>query len=120
MILKVFELIINFYNKIVLGQNSGEHHGIKLTQNQSLQMLFDLRFLYNLFDIKSMSLNDKNSPGSVLNRIQLDYKNVSNELEALIDPFDYDICSPFIQSNITKSIARSNVISNKSALFKQF
>ncbi len=71
-----------------------------LTQNQSLQILFDLRFMHNLFDMKST--NDKS--------IQADFKKISADLEALVDPFDYDICSPFIQSNISKALARSSAL----------
>ena len=65
-------------------------------------MLFDLKFLYILFDLKVNLINKQ--------QIQDDYKNVCSQLESFIDPFDYDICLPFIQSNINKSIARTSTL----------
>jgi len=65
-------------------------------------MLFDLKFLYILFDLKVTLINKQ--------QIQDDYKNVCSQLESFIDPFDYDICLPFIQSNINKSIARTSTL----------
>lgn len=109
LILNVFELIIKAYQAIVLKQNSNDNEkSIKLTQNQSLQMLFDIRFLYTLFDLKSFQImtTDKDN----INRIQEEYKKLTSDLEGFIDPFDYDICSPFIQSNISKSISRSSAL----------
>jgi hypothetical protein len=67
-----------------------------------MQMLFDLKFLYILFDLKVNLINKQ--------QIQDDYKNVCSQLESFIDPFDYDICLPFIQSNINKSIARTSTL----------
>ncbi len=67
-----------------------------------MQMLFDLKFLYILFDLKVTLINKQ--------QIQDDYKNVCSQLESFIDPFDYDICLPFIQSNINKSIARTSTL----------
>lgn len=108
LILAVFELIINTYKSRIIKQESiNEENSIKLTQNQALQMLFDLRFLYSLFDIKSLISNDKGNLNAALNKIQDEYKMVNSDLEGFIDPFDYDICTPFIQSNISKSIWRS-------------
>lgn len=95
------------YKDIVSKQSSDESKkSIKLTQNQSLQMLFDLRFLYSLFDLKSLVISDKTK----ITHIQSEYKKLSSDLEGFIDPFDYDICSPFIHSNISKAIARSSAL----------
>lgn len=110
LVMNVFELILEYYTLLAAkSQGNGleqDTMSIKLTQNQSLQMLFDIRFLYSLFDIKSFVLSAERSH---MSRIQTDYKQLNSDLEALIDPFDYDICSPFIQSNITKSIGRTAV-----------
>lgn len=94
LILAVFEMVLNSYEKIITNVQS-----IKLTQNQSMQMLFDLKFVYNLFDLKLNLIGKQN--------IQEEFKNICLKLEAIIDPFDYDICTPFIQSNINKTIART-------------
>ena len=104
LISKVFKLIISAYNEVITEQkkNLDEQNNkmIKLTQNQSLQMIFDLRFLYTLFDMKSCNQAE----------IHSHYKQVCGDLEGFIDPFDYDICMPFMQANITKSISRTSAL----------
>lgn len=100
MIAKVFKLIISSYKNVVCEQKDlvdSDEKRIRLTQNQSLQMIFDLRFLYTLFDMKTSNQSEVNE----------EYKQVLADLETFIDPFDYDICLPFMQSNITKSISRT-------------
>ena len=112
----MFELVLNFYKDIVEKQkeaNDESANYVRLTQNQSLQMLFDLKFLYSLFDIKSnllaANLNEATKSDMLLNTVDREFKHICDELEAFVDPFDYDICSPFIQSNVSKSMARSAV-----------
>jgi hypothetical protein len=85
---------------------------IKLTQNQALQFLFDLKYVFNLFDMKSVLLTPKQETDEATvdpNKLLDDFKNVCTDLETLIDPFDYDICLPFLQSNVNKFVARSTV-----------
>lgn len=130
--LSVLDLVLKFYLDLFNKNKNAIHKAgdqrIKLTQNQSLQILFDLKFLFNLFDFKSISLS-MNSPllstsmsfsGSsnqidheaslkLYNKLNEEFKNVTDLYESLIDPFDYDICLPFMQSNIAKSITRSSV-----------
>ena len=106
LVMNVFEQVIVSYRAIVSQSSEEQDSCIRLTQNQSLQMLFDLRFLYGLFDMKSFVVSAERER---LSRIQNDYKQLNCDLESLVDPFDYDICSPFIQSNITKSIGRTAV-----------
>ena len=76
-------------------------------------MIFDLKFLYALFDLKSSSfsagLNENPTLNKVYNRVLDSYKNVCSLLETFIDPFDYDIVTPFMQSKISKCITRSAV-----------
>ncbi len=119
LIQSTFHLILTSYKNIANNHQGKEddetNKRIKLTQNQSLQMLFDLKFLYALFDLKSMTYSNNSSPSKdsnkILNLKLLDeYKELTNQLESLVDPFDYDICTPFMQSNISKAISRSTVI----------
>lgn len=114
--MSVFSHILNIYKSFLTQQQSETNSDdlrIKLTQNQSLQALFDLKFLYALFDLKSSSLLTNNSTDPNDNQSKLyskiieDFKSVCSLLESFIDPFDYDICTPFMQSNIAKSISRS-------------
>lgn len=93
----MFELVLKSYKKVIDLETS-----IKLTQNQAMQILFDIKFLFVLFDLK-LNLINKQS-------LQDEYKNICSQLESFIDPFDYDICIPFIQSNITKLIARTTTL----------
>ena len=81
---------------------------LKLTQNQALQIIFDLKYLFTLFDFKSYATSNENEKVK-LSRMLDDYQSVTSQFESMIDPFDYDICLPFIQSNINKCITRSNV-----------
>ncbi len=116
MVLSIFDLILNAYKVLLEKQDAVSENSsnrIKLTQNQSLQLLFDLKFLFSLFDLKSInfvsSSNEDTNLSKLFTKVFDEYKNVCSELESIIDPFDYDISSPFIQSNITKSISRSVV-----------
>ena len=115
LILSVFELILHSYTNLINEQQELKHQTdkIKITQNQALQMIFDLKFLYALFDLKSSSfsagLNENPTLNKVYNRVLDSYKNVCSLLETFIDPFDYDIVTPFMQSKISKCITRSAV-----------
>lgn len=114
LILSVFGFVLEVYrNLLTLNQSTDKKH-IKITQNQSLQILFDIKFLHSLFDMKSAnylnSPNDSNDRAELFNRIQQDFNDVCSGFESLIDPFDYDICVPFLQSNISKATSRYAVI----------
>ena len=91
------------------GEAVNDNGKIHLTQNQALQMLFDVKFLYALFDMKSASSSSSSSPSKESSYLD-EYKELCGDLEALVDPFDYDICTPFMQSNIAKAITRTAVI----------
>lgn len=114
LILSVTSFVLEIYNNLIALSETNDLKRIKITQNQSLQMLFDIKFLNSLFDIKSSnylnSTNESNDRIEAFNKIQQDFKDVCSRLESLIDPFDYDICVPFLQSNISKAIARYAVI----------
>ncbi|CAF0714065.1 unnamed protein product [Brachionus calyciflorus] len=109
LVLSVFNLMLEVYLNFLSAQENSNENRIKLTQNQSLQILFDLRFMFNLFDLKSSNYSSLNADDTneKFNKIHDDYKKVCSCLESLIDPFDYDICLPFIQSNVSKAISRT-------------
>ena len=115
LILSIFEIVLEAYKHLLSAQKNSSLEQIRLTQNQALQTVFDLKFLYALFDFKSTALyvNASSSEFADTNRkfnVLLDeYKEVCAMLESFIDPFDYDICAPFIQSKIAKCISRSAV-----------
>jgi hypothetical protein len=109
-------MILDYYKKLLNEhKNLDSQDKIKLTQNQALQLIFDLKFLHTLFDLKSTGvyLNVGSSEHLELNkkfqRSLEDYNEVCSLLESFVDPFDYDICTPFIQSKLAKCISRSAV-----------
>lgn len=123
LIISVFSLVLGAYTNLLKNQDSLSEEKIKLTQNQSLQIIFDLKFLFTLFDLKSASFqsglsNTDNQLSQRLNGILENYKEVIGLLESVVDPFDYDICTPFIQSNINKCISRSTVRKTHNLFFK--
>jgi hypothetical protein len=111
LVVVLFSQIIDKYENILKQQNNDQ---IKLTQNQSLQMIFDLKFLNQLFDLKTLTPTTTTTT-PVDDTLQLNrkvvekFKDVCGQLESIIDPFDYDITVPFMQSNITKCLIRTNV-----------
>jgi hypothetical protein len=110
--IQIFAILLEKYKEIIVINGTTSDKQIKLTQNQALQFLFDLKYVFNLFDMKSVLLTPKQEteePSFDPNRLLDDFKNVCTDLEALIDPFDYDICLPFLQSNVNKFVARSTV-----------
>ncbi|RNA42051.1 conserved oligomeric Golgi complex subunit 1, partial [Brachionus plicatilis] len=110
LILNVINFVLEVYNNLLTLSQTVDKKRIKITQNQSLQMLFDIKFLHTLFDLKpSNYLNSTNESADrveTFNKIQQDFKEICSRVESLIDPFDYDICVPFLQSNISKAISR--------------
>ena len=115
LILSLFDLILDAYKHMLNAQKNTSLEKIKLTQNQALQIVFDLKFLYALFDFKSTGLylnsaiHENTESNKKFNKLIDEYKEVCSMLESFIDPFDYDICAPFIQSKISKCISRSAV-----------
>lgn len=111
----MFDRILKAYTGLIDQEESDDR--IKMTQNQALQALFDIKFLFGLFDLKSIhfvtssatATSDDQIMNKMFERVVEDYKGVCSRLESLVDPFDFDICSPFIQSNINKAISRSLV-----------
>lgn len=131
LVLNVLDLILKSYRDVHEAATNptssddalGEKNRSIVTQNQALQILFDLKFLFTLFDVKSIanssttaspssSLSDNDdsmSIGQMASKLNESFKNVTALYESMVDPFDYDICMPFIQSNVVKCIARSSV-----------
>ena len=102
----VFNQILTSLKSLLEKQNDKATDTIKITQNQALQMLFDIKFLFALFDIKANQTTNENNKQILIE----EFKSVCALLESLVDPFDYDICLPFMQSNITKAINRSTAL----------
>lgn len=128
-VLNILDLVLKKYRSLVddknaLSTNLSTNNQTRkiITQNQALQILFDLKFMFIFFDIKSIGLatsssfssdhfNDEKLAQLAIN-LNDEFKNVTELFESFVDPFDYDICMPFIQSNVLKCIARTTVCKN--------
>ncbi|KAK2150545.1 hypothetical protein LSH36_401g03021 [Paralvinella palmiformis] len=74
----------------------------QLTQNRALQLIFDLKVFMNILPRK----DDKEG-----NRVyQQRGQKAIERLESLVDPFDLDVFSPYIQQRLVKQSQRSNIL----------
>uniref|UniRef100_H2TYI5 Conserved oligomeric Golgi complex subunit 1 n=1 Tax=Takifugu rubripes TaxID=31033 RepID=H2TYI5_TAKRU len=75
-----------------------------MTQNRALQLLFDLRFLYN-------TLGSRLEEGKST-RSQQDprFHEVCEWLESFIDPFDLDVFTPPLNANLNRLSQRTSVL----------
>lgn len=76
-------------------------HKSTLTQNQALQVMFDLKFM------TSILVGRGEGEGSEFtNRLE----KVLDALESCVDPFDLDVFSPYIATNLNKQLQRCGVL----------
>ncbi|OBS71176.1 hypothetical protein A6R68_00300, partial [Neotoma lepida] len=73
-----------------------------MTQNRALQLLYDLRYL----NIVLTSKGEERIMFLTLLRIE----KVTDRLEALIDPFDLDVFTPHLNSNLNRLVQRTSVL----------
>ena len=77
-----------------------QEHKSNLTQNQALQILFDLKFIMSILigrgEIERSGFPDR-----------LD--QVADTLESCVDPFDLDVFSPHISTNLSRQLQRCGV-----------
>ncbi|XP_077019820.1 conserved oligomeric Golgi complex subunit 1 [Tamandua tetradactyla] len=76
-----------------------------ITQNQALQLLYDLRYLGIVLTSKSEEVKSGRSKHHN-SRIE----KVTDYLEALIDPFDLDVFTPHLNSNLNRLVQRTSVL----------
>ena len=77
-----------------------QEHKSNLTQNQALQILFDLKFIMSIL----MGRAEHESSGFP-DRLDL----VADTLESCVDPFDLDVFSPHISTNLNRQLQRCGV-----------
>ena len=87
-------MILDYYKKLLNEhKNLDSQDKIKLTQNQALQLIFDLKFLHTLFDLKSTGvyLNVGSSEHLELNKLyqntkfgQANFNLIINDMQDLI------------------------------------
>ncbi|CAJ1075356.1 conserved oligomeric Golgi complex subunit 1 isoform X1 [Xyrichtys novacula] len=85
-------------------QDSNREAVFPMTQNRALQLLFDLRYL-------STTLGCKQEEGKSA-RSQQDprFHEVCDWLESFIDPFDLDVFTPHLNSNLNRLSQRTSVL----------
>ncbi|MEJ1284075.1 component of oligomeric golgi complex 1 [Cricetulus griseus] len=75
-----------------------------MTQNRALQLLYDLRYLNIVLTSKGEEVKSgRSKPDSRIEK-------VTERLEALIDPFDLDVFTPHLSSNLNRLVQRTSVL----------
>ncbi|XP_007482766.2 conserved oligomeric Golgi complex subunit 1 isoform X2 [Monodelphis domestica] len=75
-----------------------------MTQNRALQLLYDLRYLNIVLTVKTEEVKSARSKQD--SRIE----KVTDFLEGLIDPFDLDVFTPHLNSNLNRLVQRTSVL----------
>ncbi|XP_060551941.1 LOW QUALITY PROTEIN: conserved oligomeric Golgi complex subunit 1-like [Ruditapes philippinarum] len=92
--------IINTYKALLNQSSTDKEHCVN--QQRALQLIFDVKFLRMIIPRKDDSPESK--------RYQKTIEEVLTRLEEIVDPFDLDVFSPFMQANLTKVLQRSAVL----------
>ncbi|KTF79497.1 hypothetical protein cypCar_00005902 [Cyprinus carpio] len=95
--------VVSEYEKLTQKTQSKDA-GLPMTQNRALQLLFDLRYL-------SATLGSRLEEGRS-SRSQQDprIQQVCDSLESHIDPFDLDVFTPHLNSNLNRLSQRTSVL----------
>uniref|UniRef100_A0A8C0VCH0 Conserved oligomeric Golgi complex subunit 1 n=1 Tax=Cyanistes caeruleus TaxID=156563 RepID=A0A8C0VCH0_CYACU len=95
--------VLAAYEKLV-EQKQEKVPGFPLTQSRALQLLYDLRYLSIILTAKS----EDTKPS----RIKQDsgIEKVIDFLEGHIDPFDLDVFTPHLNSNLNRLVQRTSVL----------
>uniref|UniRef100_A0A8C3N9E5 Conserved oligomeric Golgi complex subunit 1 n=1 Tax=Geospiza parvula TaxID=87175 RepID=A0A8C3N9E5_GEOPR len=97
--------VLNAYGKLVeQKQEKVPGYSFPLTQSRALQLLYDLRYLSIILTAKS----EDTKPS----RIKQDsgIEKVIDFLEGHIDPFDLDVFTPHLSSNLNRLVQRTSVL----------
>nr|XP_033816381.1 conserved oligomeric Golgi complex subunit 1 isoform X2 [Geotrypetes seraphini] len=92
------------YEKLAREKQHKSQDVFPMTQNRALQLLYDLRYLNILLTPRSEDL--KGSRNKQDTRIQ----KVADLLESHIDPFDLDVFTPHLNSNLNRLVQRTSVL----------
>jgi len=93
--------ILSSYEQL-LSSRGTKHKPNSLSQHEVLQELFNFKFLQLIIPRKG----DEDIHKSYEQRCQ----KVCGKLEDLVDPFDLDVFTPYLQANLMKQAQRSSVI----------
>ncbi|XP_074703865.1 conserved oligomeric Golgi complex subunit 1 isoform X2 [Strix aluco] len=96
--------VLAAYEKLVEEKQEKKTGTFPMTQNRALQLLYDLRYLSIILTAKSEEAKTS--------RIKPDsgIEAVTDFLEGHIDPFDLDVFTPHLNSNLNRLVQRTSVL----------
>uniref|UniRef100_A0A8I3S1H0 Conserved oligomeric Golgi complex subunit 1 n=1 Tax=Canis lupus familiaris TaxID=9615 RepID=A0A8I3S1H0_CANLF len=94
--------VVAAYEK--LAEEKHKEGAFPMTQNRALQLLYDLRYLNIVLTARTEEVKSGRSKQD--SRIE----KVADYLEALIDPFDLDVFTPHLNSNLNRLVQRTSVL----------
>ncbi|XP_028721118.1 conserved oligomeric Golgi complex subunit 1 isoform X3 [Peromyscus leucopus] len=96
--------VIAAYEQLTEEQQVKKEGTFAMTQNRALQLLYDLRYLNIVLTSKGEEVRSgRSKPDSRIEK-------VTERLEALIDPFDLDVFTPHLNSNLNRLVQRTSVL----------
>ncbi|XP_072208407.1 conserved oligomeric Golgi complex subunit 1 isoform X2 [Excalfactoria chinensis] len=96
--------VLAAYEKLMEEKQDKKAGTFPMTQNRALQLLYDLRYLNIILTAKSEEAKTS--------RIKHDSRieKVTDFLEGHIDPFDLDVFTPHLNSNLNRLVQRTSVL----------
>ncbi|XP_004432766.1 PREDICTED: conserved oligomeric Golgi complex subunit 1 isoform X1 [Ceratotherium simum simum] len=96
--------VVAAYEKLPEEKQMKKEGAFPMTQNRALQLLYDLRYLSIVLTTKGEEVKSGRSKQD--SRIE----QVADYLEGLIDPFDLDVFTPHLNSNLNRLVQRTSVL----------
>ncbi|VFV34400.1 conserved oligomeric golgi complex [Lynx pardinus] len=96
--------VVAAYEKLSEEKQVKKEGAFPMTQNRALQLLYDLRYLSIILTARGEEVKSGRSKQD--SRIE----KVADSLETLIDPFDLDVFTPHLNSNLTRLAQRTSVL----------
>uniref|UniRef100_A0A8I3S482 Conserved oligomeric Golgi complex subunit 1 n=1 Tax=Canis lupus familiaris TaxID=9615 RepID=A0A8I3S482_CANLF len=96
--------VVAAYEKLAEEKHVKKEGAFPMTQNRALQLLYDLRYLNIVLTARTEEVKSGRSKQD--SRIE----KVADYLEALIDPFDLDVFTPHLNSNLNRLVQRTSVL----------
>ncbi|KAM9222271.1 conserved oligomeric Golgi complex subunit 1 [Leptosomus discolor] len=96
--------VLAAYEKLMEEQQEKKAGAFPMTQNRALQLLYDLRYLSIILTAKS----EEAKPSRIKHDSRIE--KVTDFLEGHIDPFDLDVFTPHLNSNLNRLVQRTSVL----------
>ncbi|NXK84117.1 COG1 protein, partial [Amazona guildingii] len=96
--------VLAAYEKLMEEKQEKVSGTFPMTQNRALQLLYDLRYLSIILTAKS----EETKPSRIKHDSRME--KVIDFLEGHIDPFDLDVFTPHLNSNLNRLVQRTSVL----------